>query len=153
MDRARPFAWSGAVLVILFALGACATAPDVSDNDRLNELFAEIDGADAPTAAELSALPFAFDEEVLIREGELAVLWRNLKAAGFALSPARVHSVVPLRNAADVGGTFLLESFGRRLTGAPVSLVEIEGADGRLFVLVEGRGFRGYVLRGIRRPL
>jgi hypothetical protein len=153
MNRVRALTRSGAILVLLFTLGACATAPDVSDDDRLKDLFAEIDDADAPTAAGLSALPFAFHDEVLIREVELAVLWQNLKAAGFALTPARVHSVVPIRDAADVGGTFLLESLGQRLEGAPVSLVEIDGADGRLFLLVEGRGIRGYVLRGIRRPL
>lgn len=153
MNRPRAVTRAAATLVLLFALGSCATAPDVSDDERLADLFAEIDDADAATATGLSALPFVFDEEVLIREAELTSLWHVLKTTGFELSPARVHSVVPIRDAVDVGDTFLLRSVGRRLVGEPVSLVEIEGADGRLYVFVEGRGLRRYTLRGIRRPM
>jgi hypothetical protein len=143
-----------AIVVALVAFFAsCATAPKSVDDRRLLGLLGEIDAADAAGAAELSDLPFVFDQEVIVRRSDLDLLWSELKVSGLRLASARVVAVAAVRDPVSVGSTFLLQAFGGHVAEEPVSIVEIEAADGPMLLLVESRGLRGYRLRGMRRMM
>lgn len=138
------------LVAALALLASCATAPQTADDVAILEFLSALDSADAESAVALSAPPFVYDEEVLLRESDLEVLWRGLKDARFTFGTARVISVAPVGRPEDLGGTFLLAGFGRKIDSEPVSIVRVETVSGEYTVLLEGRRFGRYALRGMR---
>lgn len=144
---------AGLLLVVFSVLLSCATAPDSRDDAALAGFLAELEGSTAAQAAEMSRLPFAFDAEVLVRDGDLDTLWVALKESDFSLAEVRVDNVVPSYDPSILGEGFLPQAFARRIAEEPVSVVDVESRSGLITLLIEATGYRSFALRGIRRSL
>jgi hypothetical protein len=120
---------------------ACSTVPPSQNEARLDRLVEELNTADEDRLVELCALPFLLDGETVVREEDLRVLWRNLRASGFTFADARIAGI---REAGpDSYKTFSddpeVHAFFKKHTGKNAAVIDLETDHGAFSLLTGGR--------------
>ena len=140
--------------ILLVVLAGCVTPPSQREG-AVERLITRLNAGTAMERMELSALPFVLDGEIIIQERDLARLWTNLDAAGFALTGAEIVSL-------DYGHDALYQAFAETMDMevyfgeyAPedVSVARVEAAEGTFLLILGGRDRAAPVLHGIKGPL
>lgn len=74
------------VAVALIVLGSCLSAPPPAD--PFDGIIDFINDASIEALVEQSHNPMVFDAELVVRSGDIELLWTGLRSSGFELSPA-----------------------------------------------------------------
>jgi len=125
------------IAAIIAVLSACASVPPSQNEKRVEQLVAELNGADIDRIMELSALPFLLDGETVAREQDLRILWTNLKASGFSFAEAVIEEI------REIGPTSYrsfsddpeVVAFFKKHTAKGAALVELSTRYGRVYLL------------------
>ena len=133
---------------------ACSTVPPAQREDRVTELFLELQTADQERLMELSARPFLLDGEIIVRERDIMTMWENLTAAGFRFDGAMIRSVEPV-SPDSYGGfadTMDVQVFFDRYLPEGAGMVVIDTEIGSFLVLTGERIRRVPQLVGFTGP-
>lgn len=146
-------------LIMLAALAllmvSCASGPYTQKESDVLRLVSLINQGKVTEIDGLTATPFVLDTETLYLASDVATLWKNLKAASFAMSKARFVSAVhtgpdSYKVFAD---SFDMKNYFDKYTGKDTSIVTVETTDGTYLLLLD-RKVQGYPrIQGFKGPL
>lgn len=136
-------------------LASCASTPYAPNERDVLRLVDLINRGEVTSVEGLTPVPFVLDTETLYLEGDVETMWKNLAEASFAMRDAKFASTE--RVGEDTWKTFAesydMKNFFEKYTGADTSLVKVDTADGRYFLLLE-RKLKGYPrVRGLKGPV
>ncbi len=143
------------LLAALALLASCASAPYVQKEGDVLKLVELINAGKIGSVEGLSRAPFVLDSETLYLQNDVDTMWRNLKAASFAMSNARFVSSTHLTDDSykTFADSFDLKNYFDKYTGPDTSLVTLETAEGRYYLLLD-RKVRGYPrIQGFKGPV
>ncbi|ULQ60306.1 hypothetical protein K7I13_03075 [Brucepastera parasyntrophica] len=141
--------------VLLAVLASCSSSPHVQKEADVLKLIRLINEGKVTEVEGLSPAPFVLDSETLYLESDIETLWKNLKAASFTMSNAvfvQTEHITPdsYKIFAD---TFDMKNFFEKYTDKDTSVVTIDTADGRYYLILE-RKVKGYPkIRGFKGPV
>lgn len=144
-----------ACLAAIAILASCASAPYVQKESSVLKLVGLINSGEVTSVQGLTPAPFVLDTEILYLDSDVDTLWKNLKASSFAMTGARFVTT------ASAGGeswktfadTYDMRNFFEKYTGKDTSIVTLDTAEGRYYLLLE-RKVSGYPrVRGMKGPI
>ncbi len=143
------------LLVFTLSFFSCATMPVSQNKEAAAELIEKINTASPAELAGRSDLPFLFDEELVVLEGDLDILWSNLRAAGFSLDPAAAAepSAVAPADYALYGDSFEIEAFFAQYIDESASMLKVRNSFGHFILLLQGEKDGLPMIKGMRGPL
>lgn len=137
------------------ALVSCASGPYVQKENDVLKLVRLINEGRVGEVEGLARAPFVLDGETLYLDSDVATMWRNLKAASFAMADARFVGAEPVgpesyRVFAD---SFDMKNYFEKYAGIDASIVTLETASGRYYLLLN-RKVKGYPrIQGLKGPV
>lgn len=148
-------AMAGLLAVLSLVFLSCASTPYVQKERDVLGLIRLINEGNVTEVEGLSPAPFVLDTETLYLEDDVATMWKNLKAASFAMSDAKFARSEPV--GADsyklFADTFDMKNYFAKYTGKDSSVVTVNTSEGRYLLLLE-RKVRGYPrIRGLKGPM
>ena len=140
---------------ICLLLASCASTPYVQKEAGVLKLVGLINEGKVNQVEGLSRTPFVLDTETLYLESDVTTMWKNLKAASFAMSDAKFESAN--RVTADSWKIFAdsydMKNYFAKYTGVDTSVVTVETRDGRYYLLLD-RKVKGYPrIQGLKGPV
>ena len=147
MKPARLLSIAGAAILI----SSCATMDFTHGKGDFLEISSLIDEGDSGTLAARSALPFLLDGEIVVREEDIVLLWRNLAAAGFSVGTTDGVSVERVSDASHeaFGGTFDTAVFFGKYVPSRARLGRISSVRGEVLIIL---GTADGLIYGVRLP-
>lgn len=133
MKRVGPHIWP---VLIVFAIASCATVPLSQDTASVERLVRELNEAPVERLVELTATPFLLDDELVVLEADVTIMWQNLRDAGFAFDGAQVVSVTP-GGAPPVafGSSLDVEAWFDRYAASDWASTEVQTTHGTFLIL------------------
>ncbi len=120
-----------AAVLLATVLTACASLRSVQKEGDVLALADLINTGDAGTLAELSAVPFLFDREILLLSRDTQILWENLTEGGFLLSSAEVVRIGEVDGESSLifDDSMDVELFFRKYVPETSRIAVVEGDD------------------------
>jgi hypothetical protein len=127
-------------LFLVLALSGCATFSLKYEERSASGIIDLINGGKAEALADLSALPFLFDAEMLLAREDVETLWKNLVASGFSLPNPRIVHIEPA--APDLSSVFSdskeVEVFFKKYVPQRSSFLSVQSDEGEFFFVLAG---------------
>ena len=92
----RPTIQLGAVVLIALFAASCTTVPVAQRDGRVDKLLEELNTAEIDRVMALSARPFLLDGEIVVLEGDVRMMWTNLREVGFTFDSATIEELGPV---------------------------------------------------------
>jgi hypothetical protein len=143
--------------ILLLAAGVILIASCVTfkvDEDQVEKIIRLINKNDTEKLTKITATPFLLDAEIIALQGDAALLWENLKQAGFTLANARLVDLIPVKE--DTYKLFSpsweVEVFFKKYVPAKSVVARIQADNGSFLLLLDGEK-KGYAqILGIKGP-
>lgn len=145
----------GLPILLAFALASCASTPYVQKEGDVLRLVRLINEGKVNQVEGLAPSPFVLDAETLYLESDVTTMWNNLREASFVMSEARFVETEPVGEGSwkVFADTYDMKNYFARYTGKDSSIVTLDTAEGRYFLLLE-RKIHGYPrIRGLKGPV
>jgi hypothetical protein len=152
----RGLARTACVLSVLFVFVAgCATVPPAQQEERVEELVAFVNNAEAEALLEQSGRPFLLDSEIIEPSNDVYVMWRNMISAGWALPGAEIIGITPVseNTYSSYGSGLEMESYFSRRLPEGASIVRVQTRQAIWDLLLGGERDGMPLIYGIRGPL
>lgn len=146
------------VPVLALAVGilvSCASGPHVQKEGDVLRLIDLINQGGVAKVEGLATVPFVLDSETLYLQSDVDTMWKNLAAAGFRMTQVRFVASVPVgpESYTVFNDSFDLKNYFAKYTGRDTSVVTVDTAEGRYYLLLE-RTLRGYPrIQGLKGPI
>lgn len=130
---------TAALLTLLFA-ASCATPMPQRDR-AVERLIDRLATASIDERVAMTATPFLFDREIVIRDIDIETLWRNLDDAGFSFADVSLASIEPIASnewplLADAAELQVWRDAHR---SADAAWVAVDHPIGRILIVTDGR--------------
>lgn len=139
--------------VVLFA-AACATTPPAQDEQRVTELIDLLNSGPIESVIAQSSVPFLFDAELIVREGDVEFLWHGLRSANLVVAPV-FDALVPVESSdfRRIADTFDLRTFFAENGYLPrdATWIETDSSIGPVLLILGGRGGQLPLIHGFVR--
>jgi len=134
---------------------SCASGPHVQKPDDVLRLIDRINQGGVSKIEGLATVPFVLDSETLYLQSDVDTMWTNLAEAGFKMTQVRFVSSVPVGPDSYklFFDSFDLKNYFAKYTGRDTSVVTVDTAEGRYYLLLD-RKLRGYPrIQGLKGPM
>jgi hypothetical protein len=144
-----------AVLVAVSFFSGCTIIPSARHEPSVGRLIDVINTGDVDAVMEYSREPFVFDQELLVMESEIRILWERLFDAGFALPDAEVLEILPVEDETFslFARSFEMEVYFDTYLLEEASVARVVSGETEFLLLLGGRKSWRPILHGIKGPL
>ncbi len=151
--KKAPFVALAAFLTVIFA--SCATTLYVQREAGVMRLIRLINEGKVNEKQGLSPTPFLLDGETLYLESDVSTMWANLKEASFAMTDAKFVETRPVdeNSYKAFADTFDMKNYFAKYTGPDSSVVTVDTAEGRYYLLLERAKMGVPRIRGLKGPV
>jgi hypothetical protein len=129
--------------------------PVSQNKEAVVNLIKKINSASPAEIAAQSDLPFLFDAEPVVLEGDLDILWSNLREAGFTLDPvsAGEAGAVAPSDYGRFGDSFEIRAFFSQYVDESASIIDVQSSAGHFILLLQDEKNGLPMIKGMRGPL
>ncbi len=140
--------------IVLLVLVSCASFQRSRDESDVQRIAGLMDAGKAQELADLSAVPFLLDRDIVVIRGDVADFWQGLAKAGFRLGGVKLESAegVAGESYKEFADTMEVKVFFDKYAGAGSRILRLASGSGSRFLLLMGSDPFKTVIYGIKGP-